>query len=294
MIGWHRLFGLTLTDFFTDSAYRVELEKDLSFKQQFIDVIIIESETGKPMPEPPDGLENLARHNLLTYKSLHEPLDAWTLDELVGHYVNYRKQASSAEKIFLPSEDFQLYAVCTRAPEKLAKDFSLISRAPGVYEVQWGSKLIRVIVTSQIPLAKHNALWKLFSGITEHVQHATANYRWRRSDNSGILNQLFQNYQVEGMNMPYTWDDYYRDITREHLDWLPKEELLAKLSVEDRLKGLPIEDRLKGLPIEDRLKGLSAEDFLKRLAPEDIEAYLSKLRPKKRNGTARAHKKGRA
>ena len=271
MIGWHRLFGLTLTDFFTDSAYRVELEKDLSFKQQFVAVLIIESETGKPVPEPPDGLENLARHNLLTYKSLHEPLDAWTLDELVGHYVNYRKQASSAAKLFLPNEDFHLYAVCTRAPEKLVKEkeTELHLVQAGVYEIKWGSKLVRVIVTSQVPQSANNAVWNLFSGITEHVQHATTNYRWRRSDNSGILNQLFQNYEIEGMNMPYTWDDYYRDVTREHLDWLPKEELLAKLSVEDRLKGLP---------------------------PEEIEAYLNKVLPekRKRNGSTRAHKKGRS
>ncbi len=287
MIGWHRLFGLTLTDFFTDTAFRVELEKDLSLKQQFIDVIIIENETGHPLPETPDGLENLGHYNLLTYKSLHEPLDAWALDELIGHYVNYRKQASSAAKAFLPIEDFRLYAVCTRAPEKFAKEATLLPLQPGVYETRWGSKLVRVIVTSQVPKTQNNALWQLFSGITEHVQHASANYRWRRSDNSGIINQLFQNYEIEGMHMPYTWDDYYRDITREHLDWLPKEELLAKLSVEDRLKGLPVEDRLKGLPVED---------LLKRLPPEAIEAYLNKVRTKarKRNGAARAHKKGHA
>jgi formylglycine-generating enzyme required for sulfatase activity len=41
-----------------------------------------------------DGLDNLAGHNLLTYKSLREPLDDWALQELTGHYVNYRKQAS--------------------------------------------------------------------------------------------------------------------------------------------------------------------------------------------------------
>jgi hypothetical protein len=36
MISWHRLFGLFLVDFFTDSPYTVELEKDLSLKQQFL------------------------------------------------------------------------------------------------------------------------------------------------------------------------------------------------------------------------------------------------------------------
>jgi hypothetical protein len=30
MISWHRLLGLTLTDFFTGSNYEVELEKNLT------------------------------------------------------------------------------------------------------------------------------------------------------------------------------------------------------------------------------------------------------------------------
>ena len=30
MIDWHRLFGLALTDLFTNTKYQVELEKDLS------------------------------------------------------------------------------------------------------------------------------------------------------------------------------------------------------------------------------------------------------------------------
>ncbi|OAD22148.1 hypothetical protein THIOM_002062 [Candidatus Thiomargarita nelsonii] len=31
-IDWHRTFGLTLTDFFTDSNFQVELEKELTVK----------------------------------------------------------------------------------------------------------------------------------------------------------------------------------------------------------------------------------------------------------------------
>jgi len=123
---WHRLFGLALTDYFIDSAYRVELEKDLSLKQQLLDVVIIEQEAGQPLPELPDGLENLARHNLATYKSPRQPLDGWALDELIGHYVNYRKQISPSRERLLPAEDFRLYAVCTRVPEKLALEVSLL------------------------------------------------------------------------------------------------------------------------------------------------------------------------
>ena len=94
MMEWHRLFGLTLTDYFADSLYCVELEKDLSLKQQFLDVVIIEKKNGASPTELPDGFENLAAHNLVTYKSLRESLDGWTVEELVGHYVNYRKQVS--------------------------------------------------------------------------------------------------------------------------------------------------------------------------------------------------------
>ena len=38
---WHRLFGLLLTDFFTDSPFTVEVERDLSEQQQFLDVVIL-------------------------------------------------------------------------------------------------------------------------------------------------------------------------------------------------------------------------------------------------------------
>lgn len=122
MRDWHRLFGLTLLDYFLDSPYVVELETDLSVTDQLLDVVIIEQAEGTFEGELPDGLENLGHHNLLTYKSVRQPLDAWTLDELVGHYVNYRKQRSPSQKRLLPVEDFRLYGVSTREPQKLKRE----------------------------------------------------------------------------------------------------------------------------------------------------------------------------
>ena len=113
---WHRLFGLTLTDLFQDTPWRVELEKDLALQRQLLDVVIIErTSTGSAAVDLPDGLDNLRAHNLLTYKSKQEPLDGWALDELIGHYVNYRKLISPKSGL-LPKSDFQLYAVATRQP----------------------------------------------------------------------------------------------------------------------------------------------------------------------------------
>jgi len=122
---WHRLFGLTLTDVFQDTPWRVELEKDLAMQRQLLDVVIIEQTApGAAAADLPDGLDNLRVHNLLTYKSKQEPLDGWALYELIGHYVNYRKLISPKLGL-LPESDFQLYAVATRHPQGLARGQTL-------------------------------------------------------------------------------------------------------------------------------------------------------------------------
>src|SRR5205823_5207598 len=89
-------FGLLLTDFFAGSPFIVELEKDLSLRKQLLDVVILRRGQGRFAGRLPDGLDNLAAHNLITFKSHQETLDDWALKELTGHYVNYRKQVSSA------------------------------------------------------------------------------------------------------------------------------------------------------------------------------------------------------
>jgi hypothetical protein len=55
---------------------------------------------------------------------------------------------------------------------------------------------------------------------------------------------------MEGLTMPYTMEDFRREVAREHVH-----ELTA----------------------EERLAGLSPEQILARLPPEQIEAYLKRL-----------------
>jgi hypothetical protein len=117
---WHRLFGLLLTDFFTGSPFTVEVERDLSKQQQFLDVVIVRRGRGRFVGRLPDGLESLAAHNLITFKSHHEALDNWAMKELVGHYVAYRKLASASPSALLNEEHFRLYAVCARFPHNLS------------------------------------------------------------------------------------------------------------------------------------------------------------------------------
>src|SRR5262245_55313839 len=117
---WHRFFGLFVADFFTGTPFVVELEKDLSLKKQLLDVVILRKEPGEFTGTLPDGLDNLAAHNLISFKSHQEALDDWALKELTGHYVNYRKQVSPSFQDLLPEEAFRLYAICARYPHNLA------------------------------------------------------------------------------------------------------------------------------------------------------------------------------
>jgi len=266
-INWHRLFGLTLTDFFTGSNYQVNLEKELSVKKQFLDVVILEQSQGQPIDELPDGLENLVAHNLLTYKSLQEPLNEWAIEELIGHYVNYRKQISPSLNDLLPVTDFRLYAVSTRYPQNLNDDVILKPIKAGVYDIQLGIRSIRLIVLSRIPKTKKNALWHLFSGKADKFVFGNQHYHWRYSKQKTVLKQLYKLYQLEEVTMSYTFEDFERDFTREHIHLLP---------VEERLKGVSIEDRFKGVSIEERFKGVSIEDRFKGIPRQMIEEYLSK------------------
>jgi hypothetical protein len=228
-------------------------------------VIIIEQEQGEKPGELPDGLDDLSKHNLMTYKSHRQPLDAWTIDELLGHYVNYRKQMSPSSDRLLAVEDFRFYAVSTRQPEKLQREVAVRSVQAGVHEVQWGTHTIRIIVLSQMPRTPNNAIWQVFSGIPDNVEYGVSQYHWRIPDHSTLMNQLYQMYYVEEMNMPYTFEDFYRDFTRGHLNDLTPEE------------------RLEGLSSEERLKGLSPEEILKSFSPEELEIYLSNLQRQKQD-----------
>lgn len=192
---------------------------------------------GPPPAELPDGLEDMSLHNLMTYKSHQESLDGWALDELLGHFVNYRKSVGSRTEGLPPIEDFRLYAVTARYPAKLAEAVELERQTNGVYDVRWGIRNIRIIVLSRISPERKNAIWQLFSAVPEKIAEGMAQYHWRGAPSIAI-NQLFKAYKLEGViAMSYTMEDFRRDVFRENLqeilEIIPVEELLNRLSDEE-------------------------------------------------------------
>src|SRR5207248_5279145 len=137
----------------------------------------------------PDGLGELAAHNLITFKSLREALDRWAMKELVGHYVAYRKLVSPSSGL-LPEEQFRLYAVCARFPHNLAGQVPWQQRQAGVYDCRWGTDEVRVLVAGELPREEHNAPLHLFSASPELLSFGQSTYRRRSENTSMLLGQL--------------------------------------------------------------------------------------------------------
>jgi hypothetical protein len=187
---------------------------------------------------------------------------------LVGHYVAYRKLVSPRPSDLLPEERFRLYAVCARSPHNLSQQVPWQGRQAGVYDCQWGTDVLRVIVAGQLAREAHNAPLHLFSASPELVDFAKEAYQQRSGDTSGLLGQLFERFEGEGFAVSYTMEDFRRDYAKEHFPRLtPQEqrEVLQRLPAERRreiLESLPPEERrviLESLPLEERLAGLSDE-----------------------------------
>jgi hypothetical protein len=226
------------------APFVVELEKDLSLKKQLLDVVIVRRGEGRFASRLPDGFEDLAAHNLITFKSHREALDDWALKELTGHYVNYRKQLGSADKPLLPEDKFRLYAVCSRYPQTLEIEAALQPVRAGVFQCRRGTDVIRIIVAGQVPHAEHNAMLNLFSASQADLDYGATHYHQRSAETSTLLNQLFAGYREEGLTMPYTMEDFRRDYVKEHLKKLTPEERLAGLSpkvIESLLRKLKAE-----------------------------------------------------
>ena len=132
IVVWHRLMGVTLADVLPSSLLGVEAEREVSVKRQFLDIVIVRKRPGEISEPLPDGLDDLAQHNLVTYKSQHQALDAWAIEELIGHMVSYRKLVSPSPVKLLPREQFQMYGISTRYPEKLRSEVKLEERQPGL------------------------------------------------------------------------------------------------------------------------------------------------------------------
>ncbi len=168
-----------------------------------------------------------------------------------------------------PATDFGLYAVTTRIPHKLAAQVPFQPTAwPGVHDLAWGARLIRVIVLNEIAPHLRNAPWELFSADLDRIRHGLTHYRPTDDAARRLLYQLYLTHRLEFPDMAYTMQDFIRDTDRLFIENLTPEQsrrsgrpdagavpgdrgapdTRAMPAPEERLRGLPPEERLRGLP----------------------------------------------
>jgi hypothetical protein len=93
--------------------------------------------------------------------------------------------------------------------------------------------------------------------------------RQRNATSSTLIQQLLKHYGAEGLQVPYTIEDFLEDV---------KKETLEECTVEERLAGLTPQQIVQALSPQIFVQVLSAEDRLKGLSPEQVEDYLKKLK----------------
>jgi hypothetical protein len=106
-----------------------------------------------------------------------------------------------------------------------------------------------------LPKEPQNAALHLFSASPELVEFGRATYHLRSSDTSMVLSEVFD---LEGVGMSYTMEDFRRDYFKKHFSKLTAQErrqVLASLPPEEQ------EGALQELPLERRLAGVSAQQL---------------------------------
>jgi len=181
----------------------------------------------------------------------------------------------------LAEDQFRLYALCTRYPQKLTGAVDLRPVQAGVYDRRRGTDVIRVIVAHQLPRTENNAILHLLSASPDQVRYGVEHYQQRSADTSTLLGQLFEGYEREGLVMSYTMEDFRRDYVKEHL---------KELTLRERLEGLSADELLEVLSAEELLKRLSPDERLRGLSPDQIERYL-RNRKEQRTSPKRKKKK---
>ena len=294
IVDWHRLFGMIVErDFFDYGPLRTEREKDLSIKEQLLDVLVVYTESVESIksflanpPKPlPDGLENLSQHNLITYKSFRESLNEWTLQELTGHYVNHRKNTAVKDEKgsyskLLPEDHFRLYAVCTRFPRNLMRKYKAKKRKEGVYDIVYGGLPMRVIVLRDIPQAEQNAIWNIFSNVVENIEYGALQYGPRLKTMSSVLDLLFEYYNLEGMHVAYTFEQFERDHFLRKVPKMLQDEDIQPSFLDSIFKNLSPAKFMARFSPKERLEGLSPDERLEGLSPDEIKVYLRQIESK--------------
>jgi hypothetical protein len=242
---WHRLWGLMVTPLFEKLDCEVTVELDLSVKVQRLDMVVVTQKEPKPIsfydvnPDYYQGFETLNEHNLISFKSFNESFNMTAIEEFYGHFTNYKKMRNLEDT----PEKINLYAVTHHFPEKLFSrykntEFLECISENRIYDFKVFTP-VRFIITNNFD----HPILGLFSNKTEQIEKSTERLKqddWLLENVSSYLNELYNHYSLEGVNMPYTREMFVKEYHPEYYQdfLLGRQEGLQKGIQKGLQKGL--------------------------------------------------------
>ncbi len=215
---WHRLLCIMTAPLFEQLGCEVTIEMDLSIKVQRLDMAVVTRTRplcfDKLKAEYYEGFENMAEHNLISFKSFREVFNMTSMEEFYGHLINYRKIKQLKRR-----DQVNLYAVTHYHPKGLFKRWQgtpfLKCIVPNrMYDLNLLTP-VRFIITKD----SDHPILGLFSNNTEQIQKSRdklAEDAWLHQHVSSYLNKLYDFYQLEGVKMPYTREVFVKEYYPEH------------------------------------------------------------------------------
>ena len=235
-------------------------------------------------PDYYQGFENMNDHNLISFKSFNEVFNMEAIEELYGHFTNYKKikDMQGLQK----SKKINLYAVTHHFPKDLFNKFDKNGYVDciiedRVYDFNVFTK-VRFIITKSFD----HPILGLFSDNIEQIQKSLKRLekdKWLLEHVSAYMKKIFEYYSLEGFDMAYTKEMFFKDYYPEEYDkiLMIKDEIFErgmemgmdkghKKGVITEAKDMVLEVlniRFKNVPIDihKEINGLNNRILLKRL-----------------------------
>ena len=144
-------------------------------------------------------------------------------------------------------------------------------RQPGVYDIEWGSLTIRLLVIRELNEETVNAMLLLFSVVPKQIEFACRHYQKTDPQSSGTIDELIRVYRKENKEMAVTFEEINRKV---------KQEMISQMTLDEKLAGVSTDDIVKRIPRRELAKAILREDLQRDPTPEEIDDFISRSKPK--------------
>ena len=289
---WHELLGDMLEKLLVPVGISVFTDVAIMSRSPEADILLLRKETAAWTPEQrerlADGIRDTKAGHILIEFKYTESVNEYALRQNIGYDHFYKKAHRLSEK------DVQTILVSSRSPGKefLHQCGYTETAHAGVYRSSHPViKAVRILSLNELSDELHNAYFKCFAS-RKQQKHSAFGILKRRvfSFLDGQIQRVLmglvywfdmKGYEITGGDDMQLTPEIIRETGRQVIEFAR-----AGMTVEERLAGLKPEEIFARFKPEERLAGLKPEEIFARFKPEEIEAYLKKIKRKRRRSVS--------